>query len=208
MLKTKIKICGLYRIEDIMYVNEALPDYVGFIINFPKSHRCVTINQVANFKQVLVDTIQTVGVFVDAEMEEIMQASEYLDVIQLHGHEDNRYIEQLCRCLPKKEIWKAFKIRTVRDLEEAADSIADRIVLDNGYGTGSTFDWDLLKHLAHAEKSLVLAGGLGINNIENAIGRFHPYALDMSSGVETDKKKDRDKMIEVVRKTRQLTRGE
>lgn len=202
--RTKVKICGLYRREDVDAVNAAKPDYIGFIIGFPKSHRNVTIEQVAQYKQVLDPRIQAVGVFVNASYEEIVAAANYLDVIQLHGEEDNHFIEQLRKCLPQIEIWKAFKVRGVHDLEHAVDSIADRVVLDNGYGTGNVFDWSLLRHLTHVEKSFILAGGLDVSNLADAIRLFHPYALDISSGVETNRCKDRNKIIEVVTKTREM----
>ncbi len=203
-MSTKIKICGLYRTEDIVYVNESLPDYVGFIIGFPKSHRNVSIEQVKKYKNSLKEEIQAVGVFVDANMEDIVQAAPYLDVIQLHGSEDNGFIEKLRRKLPEKEIWKAFKIRGIVDLEHAVDSIADRMVLDNGYGTGATFDWKLLEHIRKVERSFILAGGMDVSNIEEAVNRFHPFAIDVSSSVETERCKDRDKIEEVVKTVRVL----
>lgn len=201
-MSTKIKICGLYRKEDIIYVNEALPDYVGFIIGFPKSHRNVSIEQVKEYKNTLKDEIQAVGVFVDAGVECIMEVAPYLDIIQLHGSEDNGFIEKLRRKLPKKEIWKAFKIRTIGDVEQAIDSIADRVVLDNGYGTGETFDWDLLEHIKKVERSFILAGGMDVSNMQEAIKRFHPFAIDVSSSVERNRCKDKEKIQAVVQLVR------
>ncbi len=200
----KIKICGLYRMEDVEYVNEAKPDYVGFIIDFPKSHRNVSIQQVSQLTGKLKSEIQSVGVFVNQDMEAVAEAAQYLDVMQLHGDESNAYIEQLRLRLPEKEIWKAFKIRNIRDLEQAADSIADKVVLDNGYGTGEVFDWSLLEHLAHVDRPFILAGGLELENLEEAIERFYPFALDISSGVEVNRCKDREKIKEVVERVRQL----
>lgn len=195
---TKVKICGLYRLVDITYVNEALPDYVGFIIGFPQSHRNIGVKQVIDFSNMLNPKIEKVGVFVNASFEEIIAVSAYLDVIQLHGDEDNCYIEKIRQLFPRKEIWKAFKIRTIRDLENAVDSIADRIVLDNGYGTGETFEWDLLKHITNANKSFIIAGGMKESNVLEVIERFHPYGIDVSSGVETEKQKDKMKIQKVV----------
>lgn len=206
--KTKIKICGLSRLEDIYAVNEAMPDYVGFIINFPMSHRNVTIPKVAEFKQRLRKRIKTVGVFVNANKESIIEASKYLDVIQLHGDESNHEIEHLRRYLPEKEIWKAYKIRNIQDLVLAENSSADKVVLDNGYGTGHVFDWSLLKYMKSATKTFIIAGGLEVSNLGIAIKKFEPFAVDISSGVETDKLKDKDKIKEVVRITREASRGE
>lgn len=200
----KVKICGLYRMEDVEYVNESQPDYVGFIIDFPKSHRNVSIQQVSQLTEKLNRQIQSVGVFVNQEVEVLVEASQYLDVLQLHGDESNAYIEQLRIRLPEKEIWKAFKIRNVRDLEQVADSIADKIVLDNGYGTGEVFDWSLLEHLAHVDRPFILAGGLELQNIEEAVERFYPFALDISSGVEVNRCKDREKIRAVVTRVREF----
>lgn len=207
-ISTKIKICGLYRLEDIEYANEVLPDYVGFIIGFPKSHRNISVRHAATFKQLLSKEIKTVGVFVNVNISLIVEAAPYLDIIQLHGDESNHDIERLRRYLPEKEIWKAFEIRSVRDLEDAVDSLADRVVLDNGYGTGKVFDWSLLEHLKYVTKSYILAGGLEVSNIEEGIRRFKPYAVDVSSGVEVNRCKDLDKMREIAQLTRSITIGE
>lgn len=200
----KVKICGLYREEDIEAVNEAMPDYIGFIIGFEKSHRNVTKEQVRAFKGKLDPKIKAVGVFVNPTIEDILAIEDVLDVIQLHGGEDNRYIMDLRKVLPEKEIWKAFKIRGIMDLDVVADSIADNVVLDNGYGTGETFDWTLLDIVARWERPFIIAGGITASNIREAVERFHPFALDISSGVETDRQKDREKIKEAV----QLARGE
>lgn len=199
---TKIKICGLYRLEDIYAVNEVMPDYVGFIMNFPMSHRSVNIDQIAKFKLKLRKQIKTVGVFVNANTEYIIEASKYLDIIQLHGDETNHEIECLRRNLYKKEIWKAFKIRNIQDLEKAESSIADKVILDNGYGTGEVFDWSLLKFMKSATKTIILAGGITVENLPEAIEKFHPFAVDISSGVETNRLKDREKIRKVVEITR------
>lgn len=203
----KIKICGLYREEDIYAVNEYKPDFAGFIIGFPKSHRNISLEQLRTYKALLEQDIQSVGVFVNASMEELLEAAPYLDVIQLHGDESNREIENLRRRLPEKEIWKALKIRGIWDLEVAADSIADCVVLDNGYGTGDVFDWKLLEHLTHTEKSFILAGGLNLSNMEEALELFQAYGFDISSGVETEKCKDKEKIKEVIQMVREFSKG-
>lgn len=199
-----IKICGLSRAEDIAAVNEAEPDYCGFIIDFPKSHRNVTLEQVRELREKLSDTIVPVGVLVDQPIERaaMLLNEDVVDIIQLHGHEDEVYIGQLRNLLEKREkqIWKAFKIRCRKDLEKAAASSADAMILDNGYGTGETFDWSILEdsEAILGEKKIFLAGGLTPENIETAVRMPGIWGVDLSSGVETDKKKDRVKILAAV----------
>ena len=199
---TQIKICGLNRPEDIDFVNEAQPDYAGFILNFPKSHRNLTPDQAAALRDRLAPTIRAVGVFVDQPVETVLAAAETagLDVIQLHGREDDAYIAAL-RVQTGCELWKAFKIRTAEDLDAAAQSAADAVLLDNGYGTGAAFDWSLA---AGFHRPFLLAGGLTPENIPEAIRTMHPLLVDISSGVETDKIKDRDKILAAVRAAREI----
>ena len=194
---TKIKICGLYRPCDIQYVNEARPDWCGFIIDFPKSHRNVTPDQVRALRAGLDPAVTPVGVFVDRPVEDVaaLLRDGTLSVAQLPGHEDAAYIAALRAAVPCCVVWKAFKVRFTADLEAANASTADLVILDNGYGTGETFDWSLAGGVS---RPFLLAGGLTPENIPQAIAALHPYGLDLSSGVETDKKKDPDKMRAAV----------
>lgn len=194
---TKIKICGLYRPCDIQYVNEARPDWCGFIIDFPKSHRNVTPDQVRALRAGLDPAVTPVGVFVDRPVEDVaaLLRDGTLSAAQLHGHEDAAYIAALRAAVPGCVVWKAFKVRSAADLEAANASTADLVILDNGYGTGETFDWSLAGGVS---RPFLLAGGLTPENIPQAIAALHPYGLDLSSGVETDKKKDPDKMRAAV----------
>lgn len=194
---TKIKICGLSRPQDIDYVNEARPDWCGFIINFPKSHRNVTPEQVRALRAGLAPSVLPVGVFVDRPAEEIAQLLKdgTISVAQLHGHEGPEDIAALRALAPGCQIWKAFKVRSAADLEEALASPADLVLLDNGQGTGQTFDWSLVTGV---KRPFLLAGGLTPDNIPQAIEAVHPYGLDLSSGVETDKTKDREKILAAV----------
>ena len=200
---TKIKICGLYRPCDVEYVNRAEPDWCGFVINFPKSHRSVTPEQARELRAGLSRRVRPVGVFVDRPPEEVSALLDdgTLAAAQLHGHEDDAYIARL-RSLTRGhpmwsgyEIWKAFKIRTAADLDAANASAADLVLLDNGYGTGETFDWSLTGGI---KRPFLLAGGLTPDNIPDAIRQLHPYGLDISSGVETAKKKDLNKILAAV----------
>lgn len=197
----KIKICGLYREEDIAYVNRNLPDYAGFVF-YPKSHRNVEPEQMKRFREKLNPGIPAVGVFVNEDMEKItgLVTEGSLNIVQLHGQEDEAYLRRLRTKIPGTEIWKAYKVRTLEDLKRAEGSSADRILLDNGYGTGACFDWNLLEE---QRRPFILAGGLTLENVKEAIERFEPEIVDISSGVETDKKKDEAKIRAVIQKVRQ-----
>lgn len=195
----KIKLCGLRRPEDIAAVNQYRPDYVGFIINFPKSHRNLSPEQVTVLKAQLSSDIPAVGVTVNQPIEIVanLLESRTIDIAQLHGQEDADYIRTLQQ-RTGKPVWKAFRIRTAEDLEAAKSSPADLILLDNGYGTGETFDWTLVRDIG---RPFALAGGLHIENITDA-AKMQPYIMDISSGAETDGFKDPDKiraLVEIVR---------
>lgn len=194
---TKIKICGLFRDCDIDYINEAMPDYAGFILHFPKSHRNIDPVQAQHLRGRLRPEIRAVGVFVDQPVQTVLEAVKIarLDVIQLHGHEDNVYI-QIIKEKTGKPVWKAFRIRTALDLDEARVSSADEVILDNGYGTGVPFDWKMVREFG---APYILAGGLTPGNIREAVRLLRPKALDLSSGVETNNVKDREKILAAVR---------
>ena len=198
---TKIKICGLYRDADVDYVNEARPDYAGFILLFPKSHRNLTPERAAELRKRLAPGIRAVGVFVDQPAEIVAAAAETvgLDVIQLHGHEDDAAIASL-REKTSCAIWKAFRVRSAADLDAAGKSAADEVLLDNGYGTGEAFDWSLAGGL---DRPFLLAGGLTPENIPEAVHALRPKLVDVSSGVETEKVKDREKILAAVRAARE-----
>lgn len=194
---TKIKICGLRRPEDIAYVNEAKPDFAGFIIDVPKSRRNVPREKVWELTALLSPEILPVGVFVNAPMETILSlvTDGTLKAVQLHGQESQSYLEELKKQVAVPLI-RAFSIRSPEDLTEAEKNPADFVLLDNGAGgTGETFDWSLLSSF---DRPFFLAGGLRLENIAEAVSRFHPYALDLSSGVETDGYKDKEKIIAAV----------
>ena len=190
---TRIKICGLFRECDIDAVNAYRPDWCGFIINFPKSHRNLAPDAVRALRAKLDPGIIPVGVFVDQLAEDVaaLLNDGTISVAQLHGHEGADYIAQLRNLSHGCEIWKAIKVRSQADLDAANASTADRVVLDNGYGTGQTFDWSLAGGI---NRPFLLAGGLTPDNIPDAIAQLHPFGLDISSGVETDKLKDQDKI--------------
>ena len=195
--RTKIKICGLKRQEDITYVNEAKPDYCGFIIEFPKSSRNVTGDQVRILIAELDKNIIPVGVFVNAAPERVEELllDGTIRIAQLHGQEDDDYIRRIQKNTGSQVI-KAFSVKAAQDIELALKSPADYILLDQGGGgTGQTFDWSLIPEI---KRPFFLAGGLGADNLEQAVDTIRPYAVDLSSSVETDGVKDRSKILEAV----------
>lgn len=195
--RTKIKICGLKRPEDITYVNEAKPDYCGFIIEFPKSSRNVTGALVRELTAKLNPDIIPVGVFVNVAPERVEELllDGTIHIAQLHGQEDEAYIRRIQKNTGHQVI-KAFSVKTAQDIENALKSPSDYILLDQGGGgTGQTFDWSLIPEI---DRPFFLAGGLGADNLETAVRTIHPYAVDLSSSVETDGMKDRDKILKAV----------
>ena len=193
---TKIKICGIYREEDAQYINCFRPDYFGMVIDFERSYRSVNRKKAAKLRSMIDKDIPAVGVFVNkdtAEIEELFKAG-VIDIAQLHGDEDEEQIKRLQNeaCKP---VWKAFKIRNAADLKKAARSPADLIILDNGCGTGKPFDWELIRELG---RDFALAGGVGLENMKEAVKKTRPCLLDISSGVETDRKKDAHKIKKAI----------
>ena len=199
---TRIKICGLTRPEDVRYVNTAKPDWCGFILNFPSSRRNVTPEQARALRAGLDPDIRPVRVFVDRPVEEVaaLLNSGVISVAQLHGREDNAYISVLRTLAPGCVVWRAFQLRSQADLAAADASGADLVLLDNGRGTGQTFDWSLA---GSVHRPFLLAGGLTPESIPRAVAALRPYGLDLSSGVETDGVKDPAKIQAAVTAARE-----
>lgn len=198
---TKIKLCGLSRICDIEAVNELRPEYIGFVFA-QKSKRYVSPELAMQLKSELSADIKAVGVFVRENPNTVAELLEkgIIDIAQLHGGEDEEYIKQL-RALTDKPLLKAFRIDTEEDLKSAEKSTADYVLLDSGDGgTGTSFDWNLLKNFS---RDYFLAGGLDCKNIGDAVKTLSPFAVDVSSGIETDGLKDREKMTEFVKNVRE-----
>lgn len=198
---SRIKICGLFRPCDADAVNRAMPDYAGFVF-FQKSHRNVSFAQARALRDMINPAIRTVGVFVNAPRADIAQlfCQKTIGIVQLHGDEDDVYIAWLRAGIPDAQIWKAYKIRVQADLHAASQSKADMVLLDGGAGTGMRFDWTLIRRFS---RPFILAGGLAPENIPAAIAQ-NPYAVDLSSGVETDGVKDAEKINAAVRAARRL----
>ena len=197
--KTKVKICGLMRDIDIYNVNLYRPDYAGFIM-CARFRRFVNPEDAKRMVRSLSEGIQSVSVFVDQPLEEVVCTVKDVDfdLIQLHGQEDNEYIYEL-RKKTGKQIIKAFKITCEKDVLEAMNSKADLILLDGGNGEGKSFDWSLLKSI---KRDFILAGGLTPDNVKSAVETIQPYAVDTSSGVETEQFKDEQKISDFIRAVR------
>ena len=200
---TKIKFCGLRTIDDVHAANEIFPEYVGFVFA-PKSKRLVTSAQAEKLRNALSKKILAVGVFVNAEISNVAELlnAGIIDAAQLHGSEDNAYIKKI-RDITRKPIIKAFKIKSADDVRTAQKSIADFILVDAGAGDGKTFDWSLLKNL---RREYFLAGGLTADNVIGAIEMLHPFAVDVSSGIELDGRKNFDKMKTFASAVRSMNR--
>lgn len=201
-MSVKIKLCGMFRECDIDYANEAQPDYIGFVLEFPKSHRSIDKTTAHRLRSRLSPEIKTVGVFVNSPE---TTCAEYancgiIDLIQLHGGEDKDYIRRL-RELTGAPIIKAVKVRSADDIVQAQTLGADFLLLDNGTGTGQSFDHSLIDREL-IRQPFFLAGGLTPENLRRAALDINPYCVDLSSGIETDRVKDREKMLAAVRAVR------
>ena len=216
----KIKMCGISKVETIPAIVDAKPDYMGLV--FAPSKRQVTVEQAKTlveelYKQNVVgnnseaeqtepvtsldtassETIKTVGVFVNETIENLLKIAEEvkLDVIQLHGDEDESFI-QILKEQSNVEVWKAVQVRSAADAEKWIDSSADMLLFDAYHkdergGTGEVFDWSALDEF---ERPFMLAGGIDSTNVARAIRTVRPYGIDISSGIETEGVKDNEKM--------------
>jgi len=184
--------------EDIEAVNTALPDYIGFV--FAPSRRRVSFVQAAGMKERLDGRIKAVGVFVNEEVYVIANLYKrgVIDIAQLHGGENNQYIERLKKCCDCPII-KAVSVQKHGDAQVCTR--ADYLLLDHkGGGTGEVFDWSLI---GGVKTPYFLAGGLNTANIPAAVSTLAPYCIDVSSGAETDGLKDSERIAEIVRLVRE-----
>lgn len=207
----KIKLCGLKRIEDIEAVNKAKPDYIGFVFA-KKSRRYVSTETAERLKQHLNPDIEAVGVFVNEDIDKVIEQAkkQVIDVIQLHGEEDVAYVKDLKKAVDVPII-KAISM-TKQDARQQINmweiSDVDYLLLDSGDGgTGEQFNYKLLQEIGNLKKPYFLAGGLNPENLENAVQQLQnnqPYALDLSSGIETKGIKDLDKIKKAVEAARRI----
>lgn len=200
----RIKICGLSRIRDIEAVNRVRPDYIGFV--FAPSKRQVGATWASSLKRALDHRIQAVGVFVNAPVSEVVQLADggTIQVIQLHGDEDEAYIRELKRRSGAPVI-KAVRVQSGEDILRAKQLPCDYLLLDTYTkgqygGSGRVFDWNMIPPLG---KPFFLAGGICRENVPEALA-CRPYCLDVSSAVETDGRKDPEKIRRMVEAVRSL----
>lgn len=193
----RTKMCGLFREEDIKYANEIKPEYIGFVF-YKKSHRYVDFETAKKLRSMLNKDITAVGVFVDEDISFIKELvdEKIIDMVQLHGSEDSDYISKLRESIdnPDLKIIKAIVIKNGSSLFESPNNFPDSgdfYLLDSGMGGGSSFNWNLVKEL---DKPVFLAGGLNPENVTEAINIVKPFAVDVSSGIESNKVKDIVKM--------------
>jgi phosphoribosylanthranilate isomerase len=199
MFGTELKICGLSRLEDVIAVNRHGADYAGFVF-FKKSKRYIDPYQAGELIELLRSDIKSVGVFMDEPLDSVISAARLsgVEMIQLHGHESDEYVEYVKRTLGRPVI-KAYKATEEGALEKAAVSNADYVMIDSGAGSGKKFDWSILKDF---KRDYFLAGGLDPESVGEAIRTLEPFAVDVSSGVETDGIKDEKKIAEFIKAVR------
>lgn len=204
----KLKICGMRRPEDIEIANKYKPDYVGFV--FAQSPRKVSYEQAKELSGLLSEDIVPVGVFVNEHMKLIVDLFKdgIIEIAQLHGDEDEKYIRNL-KDKSIEETGKEIPVINAIEIKEGTDyddellkwrdSASDYFILDSGKGSGKTFDWSLIdKESEFFKNSIFLAGGLNSENLALAIEEFNPFAVDLSSSVETDGFKDEEKIKEII----------
>lgn len=203
---TRIKICGMRRVDDILYVNKYRPDYAGFILS-EGFKRTIGFDSFCELDSRLDKDIKRVGVFVNEPTESILKYyADKLDVIQLHGEENAEYISKL-RENSGCEIWKAVRAKCADDIAKADALPVHKLLIDSfsagSYGgTGKRVDLDIFSQV-NISKPFFLAGGLNEENVCEAIERIRPYGVDFSSSVETDGWKDENKIkriVETIRK--------
>lgn len=200
----KIKICGLQRDKDIQIVNRYLPDYIGFV--FAKSRRQVGEEQAGRLRRNLDKRIIPIGVFVNAEPEKIVNLVKkgVVEAVQLHGDEGEAYIREIRDLLPDIPVIKAVRVQSEKQILETEKLECQYLLLDTFTkdvygGSGKQFDKELIPNL---RKPYFLAGGLSAQNIRENLRLCSPYAVDISSAVETDGAKDEEKVREFIERVR------
>lgn len=204
----KTKICGLKDMESTLTAIQCGADFIGFLF-FPQSKRNITPGKAADICSKIGHRARRVGVFVDEEPERVNAIAKLceLDYVQLHGHEDADYIAQMDR-----PVIKAIGYRPDTFSAKEINQIPAQIILVDTWhygfsgGSGMQFSWRrAAEEIKKIKTSVIIAGGLHAQNLQKAWDTFHPYGVDVSSGVETDGKKDPEKIREFLEVAHTLT---
>ncbi len=208
---TRVKLCGMRRPEDILAVNVLKPEYIGFVFA-KKSRRYVSKEQAKVLKELLDPAVKAVGVFVNEPVENVADLLNegVIDMAQLHGAEDEEYICRLKELIGRdnenalgksedERIIKAIQVKSEIDVKTGEKSGADFVLFDAGAGDGKVFNCKLLENV---KRPYFLAGGLGPENVKDAVMRLRPFGVDVSSGIETDGIKDALKMEKFIAEVR------
>ena len=199
----RVKICGITSVEDALQAVQAGADALGFVF-YERSPRNLDPLRAANIISNLPPFVQTVGLFVNADAGFVNDTADRcrLDLVQLHGDEPPEYCEQI-----RRRVIKAFRVRDAASLAPVRDYRVAGILLD-AYspgafgGTGLSFNWELAG-IAGKFGPVILAGGLDLDNVREAVERVAPYAVDVSSGVESSPgRKDPEKVREFIKKAK------
>lgn len=201
---TMIKLCGITSAREADILNEALPDFAGFVLFFPKSRRNISLDNACSIKKLLDKRIHTVAVTVAPDMNQIKAiAAAGFDYIQIHGNIPYEYYD-----LIDIPVLKAFNISDMSEYDNLCSirQIHGFVFDAPAPGSGSTFDWSVLADITRSDKLMFLAGGLNPENVAAAIRCTHPDVVDVSSGIEleTGYGKDSDKIRRFVKNVRDI----
>ena len=191
---TKVKICGLSTASAVETACQSGADYIGFV--FDESHRRVSLEQAQKLAALVPATVQKVGVFVSPSLTELQEAISVanLDLVQIHGDFDEELLTQVG--------WPVIRAYQVKGALKGVSQQADYLLFDAPLaGSGQTFDWQVFDK-SQIHQPFFIAGGLNAGNVQEAIQHFAPYAVDVSSGVETDGQKDLEKIKEFIERVK------
>lgn len=214
MSRARVKICGISSLRDLRVAVEAGADAVGFIVDIPQSPRNLPMEKAAELMKATPVFVDTVAVMVPRTLSHMEKLCKMLnpDVVQIHG--PDRFRKQIRERLPERRLICAVQAESdfLTDAVVEAARTFDAILIDSHVrgkfgGTGKTHDWELSRRVREAihPEPLILAGGLTPENVEEAIRVVKPYAVDVSSGVESQpNSKDRDKVLEFIRRAKEV----
>ena len=191
---TKVKICGLSTVSAVETACQTGADYIGFV--FAKSRRRVSLEQAQKLAALVPPAVRKVGVFVSPSLVELQEAISVanLDLVQIHGDFDEELLTQIGR-----PVIRAYQVKG--DLEDISQEAAYLLFDAPLAGSGQTFDWQTFDR-SQINQPFFIAGGLHAGNVREVIQHFAPYAVDVSSGVETNGQKDLEKITEFIERVK------